>query len=113
MSEPTLNGSSASALKLGIQLLPPGELRDTANEKWHELLAQAKEGSLRTLVKKAWNLPSNAPSEPSRQQDDWDEACIDAHEIDVLPLRRKRPGVDEEPTETSQLLEEKFENNPS
>ena len=57
MTQPSLNGSVAAALKLGVAMLPD-DARADAEHKWKELVSEAKKGTLEARVRKCWALPA-------------------------------------------------------
>ena len=119
LREPWLNGSFASALHLGIRLLPEGLHRGEGYVLWSKLLMSAKEGTLDRLVRDSWNVPRKAianehfVARPGACEpiDTWvkDASIVDAHKVDFAPLGARR-GLPETPSEV--LLQERAETAP-
>ena len=112
IATPMLNGSFLAALKLGVHMLPAGELRDTAHLQLGALLEAARECTFEKMVKQAGGISFADSHQVAEACDTWDEGCTDAHDIDILPLHCAKPGVALDPTETMHLLEDKFESKP-
>ena len=119
MSPPMLNGSVASMLSLGIEMLPEGE-RAIAQEKFTTYKTEAKQGTFERLVRRSWAL-APADEMPSHKdlrdpdvvrEDPWPAMLVPQGNVDLLPMDKAKPGISADPTPLEYLLEEKVDHNP-
>jgi hypothetical protein len=114
MSQPSLNGSVAAALKLGVAMLPD-DVRADAEDKWKELVSEAKKGTFEALVRKCWAVPAvvelpvhvDLIRAKSEQVDEWPAMLTPQENIDILPIAMARKGVSLVDTPMADLLAEK------
>jgi hypothetical protein len=114
MSQPSLNGSVAAALKLGVAMLPD-DARADAEHKWKELVSEAKKGTFEALVRKCWALPAadelpvhiDLIHKRPETVDEWPALLIPQENIDILPIAKAKKGASHVDTPMADLLMEK------